>query len=175
MRAADLLARLGSGERLPFEVIRTALSPSLPLLHALDTTPQDAQWHAEGHVAAHCALVVGHAHTLADGAGLTGHDRAALLLAAALHDVGKALTTREEADDAGVLRIRSPRHARRGRDYLAYRLLDTGLPPGLILTVLRQPKDADKGENVVLLRRGKLYLADLAGSERINKSGAANF
>lgn len=44
----------------------------------------------------------------------------------------------------------------------------------MILTVLRQPKDADKGENVVLLRRGKLYLADLAGSERINKSGAAN-
>lgn len=137
MRAADLLARLGSGERLPFEVIRTALSPSLPLLHALNTTPQDAQWHAEGHVAAHTALVVGHAHALADEAGLTGHDRAALLLAAALHDVGKALTTREEADDAGVLRIRSPRHARRGRDYLAYRLLDSGLPPGLILTVLQ--------------------------------------
>ncbi|GAQ78172.1 armadillo repeat-containing kinesin-like protein [Klebsormidium nitens] len=43
----------------------------------------------------------------------------------------------------------------------------------MILTVLRQPKDADKGENIVLLRRGKLYLADLAGSERINKSGSA--
>jgi hypothetical protein len=41
----------------------------------------------------------------------------------------------------------------------------------MILTVLRTPKDADKGENVVLLRRGRLYLADLAGSERINKSG----
>ena len=137
MRAADLPAHLGAGERLPFPVIHAALRPFVPLLDRLGDTLQDAQWHAEGNVAVHSALVVAHAHALADEAGLTGEDRAALILAAALHDTGKALTTRTDIDDSGVARLRSPRHARRGRDHLSYRLLDSGLPPRLILTVLR--------------------------------------
>lgn len=88
-------------------------------------------------MAAHSALVVQEAYALAAAASLSGPDRAALLLASALHDIGKALTTREEPDEAGNLRLRSPGHARRGRDHLAFRLLDAGWPPNLLLTVLR--------------------------------------
>lgn len=137
MRAADLPAHLGAGVHMPFAGIHAALRPFVPLLDRLGDTPQDAEWHAEGNVAVHSGLVVAHAHALADESGLTGEDRAALILAAALHDTGKALTTRTETDDSGVARLRSPRHARRGRDHLSYRLLDSGLPPRLILTVLR--------------------------------------
>ena len=137
MRAAELPSRLGAGEELSFAAISAALSPLLPLLSQLESIPQDARWHAEGNVAVHSALVVDEAHVLADGAGLSGPDRAALMLAAALHDIGKALTTREEPDEAGRIRLRSPGHARRGRDYLAYRLLEAGWLPTLLLTVLR--------------------------------------
>ncbi|WP_198170659.1 HD domain-containing protein [Deinococcus arboris] len=134
--ATELLPLLRGGLPLRFETISAALTPEVPLLARLPTTPQDPQWHAEGSVAAHSAIVVEHAHDLAGAAGLQGEDRAALILAAALHDVGKALTTREEEDESGTLRIRSPRHARRGRDYLSFRLLDAGLPPDLLLKVL---------------------------------------
>ncbi|MBZ9713349.1 AAA family ATPase [Deinococcus multiflagellatus] len=132
----DVLALLAEGRPLTFETISAAFTPFVPLLARLPDTPQDPQWHAEGSVAAHSALVVAHAHALADEAGLGGEDRAALLLAAALHDLGKARTTREEPDETGALRIRSRQHARRGRDELAFRLLDAGLRRGLLLKVL---------------------------------------
>ncbi|GGS05287.1 AAA family ATPase [Deinococcus sedimenti] len=134
--AAGLLARLEAGEAVSFEAISAGLTPFVPLLARLPDTRQDAQWHAEGSVAAHSALVVRWAHELADGAGLRGERRAALILAAALHDVGKALTTRDVPDEDGVVRVRSPQHARRGRDALSFRLLDTGFPARLVRTVL---------------------------------------
>ncbi|WP_189068924.1 AAA family ATPase [Deinococcus radiotolerans] len=131
-----LLAQLEAGAPVPFESISAELTPFVSLLAQLPDTRQDPQWHAEGSVAAHSALVVQGAHELADGADLRGERRAALILAAALHDVGKALTTRDVSDEQGVLRVRSPQHARRGRDALSFRLLDSGLPPSLIRTVL---------------------------------------
>lgn len=117
-----------------FSQLATELRPMLPLLDELPGTPQDPQWHAEGNVAQHSALMLERALELTDG--LDDFDRAALLLSAALHDIGKALTTREEMQSDGTTRLRSRQHARRGRDYLSYRLLETGLHPELILTVL---------------------------------------
>lgn len=131
-----LLSRLRAGDELSFAEVTAALLPHLPLLGKLVDTPQEAEWHAEGNVAVHSALVLERAHELVSGAGLTGDDRATLLLAAALHDIGKALTTREELDNQGVTRLRSRQHARRGRDYLSYRLLDAGFAPEFVLTVL---------------------------------------
>lgn len=110
------------------------LRSTLPLLDELSQTPQDPEWHAEGNVAVHSGMVLAEALNLSGE--LSGDDRCALLLAAALHDIGKALTTREEVGEDGVLRVRSPHHARRGRNYLSYRLLETSLPSSLILTVL---------------------------------------
>ncbi|GAA5514217.1 hypothetical protein Dcar01_02971 [Deinococcus carri] len=135
-RTAPLLQSLRAGQRVSFADIRDVLAPAVHLLDRLDTTPQDTEWHAEGSVAAHSALVVERAHDLADEAALRGDARAALILAAALHDVGKALTTREERDETGRVRLRSPRHARRGRDALALTLPDAGVPARLILAVL---------------------------------------
>lgn len=130
-----LIYLLTRPEPVTFDELSAELRPVLPLLGELPHTPQDPEWHAEGDVATHSALVLARAHELSEG--LDPFDRAALLLAAALHDIGKALTTREEPEgSSGQIRLRSRQHARRGRDYLAYRLLDTGLAPRLILTVL---------------------------------------
>lgn len=132
----SILTRLGVAETLSFTELTDVLRPHLPLLSQLAATPQDAEWHAEGHVAIHSEMVYGHARALADAAGLTRDTRSTLVLSAALHDIGKALTTREELDEQGVTRLRSRQHARRGRDYLAYRLLDAGLTPDFLLPVL---------------------------------------
>ena len=108
--------------------LRAALGDVLPLLDALPTTVQDPLWHAEGTVAAHTDLVMREASALAEREGLTPDARLTLLLAAALHDIGKALTTRRAEDTSGQERIVSPRHADRGRSYLAYRLPELELP-----------------------------------------------
>ena len=108
--------------------LRAALGDVLPLLDALPTTVQDPLWHAEGTVATHTDLVIRAAAALAESEGLTPDARLTLLLAAALHDIGKALTTRRAEDVSGQERIISPRHADRGRSYLAYRLPELELP-----------------------------------------------
>ena len=116
--------------------LRAALGDVLPLLDALPTTPQDPLWHAEGTVATHTDLVIGEAAALAESEGLTPDARLTLLLAAALHDIGKALTTRRAEDAFGQERIISPRHADRGRLYLAYRLPEFALPGDVQRAVL---------------------------------------
>lgn len=110
-----------------FAKVVSELSEKLPLITQLVNTPQEADWHAEGDVAAHSTLVLEQALSLADTANLLHEQRTTLLAAAALHDIGKALTTRQEIDAHGTLRWRSRLHARRGRDYLGYRLL--GMAP----------------------------------------------
>ena len=131
---SNLIPLLTRPEGVTFAELAAELRPFLPLLADLPKTPQDPEWHAEGDVAAHTALVLEQAHGLTDG--LNDFDRAALLLSSALHDIGKALTTREEVGEDGRARLRSRQHARRGRDYLSYRLLDTGLSPALVMAVL---------------------------------------
>jgi putative nucleotidyltransferase with HDIG domain len=74
----------------------------LPEVYALDGVPQPPAYHPEGDVLAHTLLAVFH---LPGGCGRR------LAWAALLHDVGKALTTREVAG-----RIRSFGHDRKGAD-----------------------------------------------------------
>lgn len=93
-----LIYLLTRPEPVTFDELSAELRPVLPLLGELPHTPQDPEWHAEGDVATHSALVLARAHELSEG--LDPFDRAALLLAAALHDIGKALTTREEPEGA---------------------------------------------------------------------------
>lgn len=110
------------------------LGDVLPLLAELRRTPQDPAWHGEGDVATHTRLVLREAYDLAED--LEAEGRLVLVLAAALHDLGKAITTRHVEDEAGQGRIISPRHADRGRSYLAYRLPELGLPYPLTHAVM---------------------------------------
>lgn len=71
--------------------------------------PQDSIHHPEGNVWVHTLLVTDAGASIAIRDGLSDDDRAILVLACLLHDVGKITTTFEEGG-----RIKSPGHAEAG-------------------------------------------------------------
>lgn len=107
------------------------------LLHELANTEQDAEWHAEGNVHIHTEMVLTETYEQIAryGEHLSPERRLALILAALLHDVAKPLVTRRELRDGRECVI-APRHASRGRSYLAYKILELGIPYEVVLTVL---------------------------------------
>ncbi|WP_027481042.1 AAA family ATPase [Deinococcus pimensis] len=130
------LTSLRAGAEPDLAAFERELGSALPLLADLGRTPQEPEWHGEGDVHTHTDLVLREAYDLAQHEGLSSDERLVLVLAAALHDVGKALTTRRAVDDAGRERIVSPRHADRGRSYLAWRLPELDLPYDAIHAVM---------------------------------------
>ncbi len=120
---SDVLADILAGGSPSMEQIVSGLGARLPLLHELENTPQDREWHAEGNVLIHTGMVLDELYTLLDTqlTGLSLAARAALLIAAALHDIAKPLATREREID-GRVRVVCPRHELRGRSYLALEL-----------------------------------------------------
>ncbi|MEM7386326.1 MAG: AAA family ATPase [Verrucomicrobiota bacterium] len=104
------------------------LAPHFPLIEEMEATPQDPEWHAEGNVRTHTERVVAEALKRCTSQPLPVEQGLALVLGAALHDIGKALTTREETID-GRGRITSPYHAQKGRHYVATRLDALALEP----------------------------------------------
>ena len=87
-----------------------------PELEALAACPQDAEWHPEGDVWTHTAMVVDEAASRRDAFGYG--EQVSLMLGALLHDIGKPLVT---VDVEG--RVRSPGHESAGVP-LATRILD---------------------------------------------------
>ncbi len=116
-----LLTSLRSGDCPDFDSLVDQLAPALPMLLDLAATPQDPEWHGEGDVHTHTAWVLREVYEQWASSGtLDADDRATLVLAAALHDIAKPLTTKQAERD-GRIRIIAPRHADRGRSYLASR------------------------------------------------------
>ncbi len=70
-----------------------------PELHVLRVTPQNPAWHPEGSVWNHTLLVVNRAAEIR--ASVPEEWREALMWAALLHDVGKAVTTRPDLTSPG--------------------------------------------------------------------------
>ncbi|AWN21991.1 phosphohydrolase [Deinococcus irradiatisoli] len=133
-----LLEALRRGEQPDFAALVAALGDVLPLLDQLGDTEQDPLWHAEGNVAVHTRLVLDEAYRVAEAAQLLPDQRLSLVLAALLHDIGKPLATRRAEDETGQPRVISPRHADRGRSYLAYRLPQLELPTEVQRIVMAQ-------------------------------------
>lgn len=86
---------------------KTGWLAEFPCLGAIDGLPQDPAWHPEGDVFGHTAHVCDAAAEIAQREGLTENERLTLLMAALLHDTGKAGTT--VRNEAG--RWVSPGHA----------------------------------------------------------------
>ena len=103
-------------------LVSTGWITHVPVLDALRGVEQDRGWHPEGDVFTHAGLAADLAARLADAAGLTEDDRAVVVLAALLHDVGKVTHTEHRRRPDGSLRITSHGHAEAGvgpaRDFL---------------------------------------------------------
>ena len=136
-RKHPLVQRLEAGEAVGFGELRSDWGDMFELLDELEATAQDPEWHAEGNVAIHTESVLDEMYRLLDSEALhlSQQDRLALALAALFHDIAKPLTTvRRERD--GRERLVAPRHAERGRSYLALRLHALGLESPLTKKVL---------------------------------------
>lgn len=81
-----------------------------PAVAAVRGIPQDVKWHPEGDVHTHHQLAADHAARASATDGLGSQDRMIVVMATALHDIGKASTTVHEEngsitsrghDDAG--------------------------------------------------------------------------
>lgn len=105
------------------------LTTNFNLLAELQNTPQDKEWHAEGNVFIHTERVLNEVYQLlaTKAAHLDQQKRFILILSAIFHDIAKPFTTHIE-EISGKEHIISPRHADKGRSYLAFRLLDVGIP-----------------------------------------------
>ena len=117
------------GESPSFDDLFTAIHPNLPLLNELQNTPQDPEWHAEGNVHIHSRMTLNALYQVLDQyelAEINAEERMLVILASSLHDIAKAITTRH-ADIEGINRIIAPKHAQKGRSYLASLLGSLGL------------------------------------------------
>lgn len=93
-----------------------------PELAAVRDVPQDRLWHPEGPVHVHLGLAADAAAEAADRDGITGEDRSIVVMAAMLHDLGKATHT-----EVGE-RITSHGHAEAGKEPVASFLRRIGAP-----------------------------------------------
>ncbi len=89
------------------------LSNAYAWIAEMKEVPQDPIWHAEGDVYTHTKMVVSALIKLSEFQLLSEQDKHILVAAALFHDIEKRSTTIEEEID-GVIRIVSPRHAKRG-------------------------------------------------------------
>jgi len=78
----------------------------LNLVNTLKGVPQDPKYHPEGDVYAHTMEVVNNASEIATRENLDPKDRQVLMLAAMLHDVGKAVATKMQLPDASTVHYR---------------------------------------------------------------------
>lgn len=101
-----------------------------PELVALDGCPQEPEWHPEGDVLTHTALVTDAAAAVAVRDGLAAEDRGVLVLAALVHDLGKPETT---AVTDG--RIRSIGHTNTRETFRAF-LARVGAPARVVERVV---------------------------------------
>ena len=131
------LQKVYAGAKPQLNEFILALGSNFNLLHSLQETPQDPEWHGEGNVFIHTEMVLQEVYKLLVGEAshLDEQKRFSLILAAAFHDIAKPLTTRKEVI-MGKERIISPRHADRGRSYLAHRLLDVGISGELARAIM---------------------------------------
>ncbi len=113
------------------------LGDRIPLLKEYKSTHQDKEWHAEGDVHIHVGMVLEEAYKIlkTEATHLNNVQRLSLILGALLHDIAKPLTTKEQ-EIQGIIRTVAPRHASKGRSYLALKLMGIGLSYNVVETTL---------------------------------------
>jgi len=156
LKLHPLCKELYGGASPRFDDLYEAFVHALPLLDDLRSTPQDPEWHAEGDVYIHSRMTLDTLYQDLDRNEVewTLAERAQLILSSALHDIAKAITTREQEIN-GRTRIIAPRHAEQGRSYLAPLLIDLGLPPQEILEIVSLVGHHHDPRRLVYKERGR--------------------
>jgi hypothetical protein len=113
------------------------LGDRFALLKEYQSTPQDRQWHAEGNVYIHTEMVLNETYKIlqTEATYLEPERRLSLILGALFHDIYKPVTTKEQEIER-KMRIVAPRHASKGRSYLAPKLMGLGLPYSVVKATL---------------------------------------
>ncbi len=114
----------------------TGWESHFPELAAVRDVPQDPVWHPEGPVHVHLGLSADAAADAATRAGLDVNERTVVVLAAMLHDLGKATHTElpdpAQAGGHGRARITSHGHAEAGEAPVRSMLTRLGAPHHII-------------------------------------------
>lgn len=100
-----------------------ALAARFSWARALESCPQDAEWHAEGDVGVHTRMVLAWLLESDAWRRLDERDRAITFWACLLHDVAKPLCTREVDG-----RLTSRGHSEKGADLARRVLWELGMP-----------------------------------------------
>ena len=132
-----MIEQLLKGATPTIDEFVAGLGEDIPLLKEYKSTPQDREWHAEGDVHVHVGMVLDETYKIleTEATHLSKERRLSLILGALLHDIAKPLTTKE-MEIQGIVRTVAPRHASKGRSYLAPKLMSLGLPYSVVETTL---------------------------------------
>ena len=132
-----MIEQLLKGATPTIDEFVAGLGEDIPLLKEYKSTPQDREWHAEGDVHVHVGMVLDETYKIleTEATHLSKERRLSLILGALLHDIAKPLTTKER-EIQGIVRTVAPRHASKGRSYLAPKLMSLGLPYSVVETTL---------------------------------------
>lgn len=122
-----LTEQIAAGGRPSFSDFVERFGGLVPSLRELESTPQDAIWHAEGDVATHTSMVLEVAYDELRGRAAPAAECSSMAFGAVFHDVAKAFTTKEAEID-GQTRIVAPLHPEKGRSLIAWNSLDWGIP-----------------------------------------------
>ena len=189
----DFLNEVLEGATPNIDEFVAELGDCLAWLQEYKNTPQDPEWHAEGDVHIHVGMVLDEAYNILqrEANHLDKERRLSLILGALLHDIAKPVTTKQQ-EIGGIVRTVAPRHASRGRSYLAPKLMDMGLPYNVVETTLglvgyhhdpkqlvTQDKAAGKYKRIARLADPELLywleLADIRGRECRDKQQQLNY
>lgn len=111
------------------------LGDIFPLLKQYKDTIQDPIWHAEGNVHIHTDMVLKELYKILNTIDLEfpidNDERQILILAALLHDIAKPICTKVVDG-----RVKASGHEAKGKDYLAFKLLELDLPKESYLEIL---------------------------------------
>ena len=131
------LQKIYDGSIPEMDIFVHELEAYIPLLSELIHTMQDEEWHAEGDVHTHTDMVLDKLRDLlADDISWLDDDRRfCLVMAAALHDIAKPITSRV-IERHGRTCIICPNHEEKGRSSLIPQLLQLEIKPELVLEIV---------------------------------------
>ena len=120
---------------LIFDFLReTTLINKYPILKALASCPQDKFYHSEGDVEVHTKKTLLEIDKIIDRENISGNEKMTLVMVLLLHDVGKALTTKNEFK-RGRMTITSNGHEALGGEMAKTFLEQLGFHEELIIPI----------------------------------------